>query len=82
MNVTLTPEMEEFVKQKIELGKYESSGDVVIQALMMMEEWEKFKALRRDIQEGLESGKSTVLNMDEIIAEAEREFDRRSLTRR
>jgi antitoxin ParD1/3/4 len=82
MNVTLTPEMEEFVKQKIELGKYESSGDVVIQALMMMEEWEKFKALRRDIQEGLESGKSTVLDMDEIIAEAEREFDRRSLTRR
>ena len=49
---------------------------------MMMEEWEKFKALRRDIQEGLESGKSTVLDMDEIIAEAEREFDRRSLTRR
>ena len=78
MNVTLTPELEALVKRKVESGSYESSVEVIREALRLLEERDKLMALRRDIQEGIDSGKSTPLDMEEIITEAQEEFSRQS----
>lgn len=61
MNVSLTPQLEAYVRAKVDTGLYTSSSEVVREALRMMEQrerqqQEKLEALRRDIQEGLDSG--------------------------
>lgn len=61
MNVSLTPELERLVKDKVETGRYASSSEVIREALRLLEardreEFEKLEALRRDIQAGLDSG--------------------------
>lgn len=76
MNVSLTPQLEEFVRRKVETGLYTSASEVVREALRLLEskertEREKLEALRRDIQEGIDSGFGD-LHMQEIIQEAHR----------
>ena len=41
MNVSLTPELEQFVKSKVENGRYNSASEVVREALRLLEEHEK-----------------------------------------
>ena len=75
MHVSLTPQLEEFVKRKVESGLYHSSSEVIREALRLLEERDRFQemkldTLRKEIQAGLESGESTPLDMAEIKAEA------------
>lgn len=78
MNVSLTPQLEDFVKQKVEAGLYNSVSEVMREALRLLVERDvvkemKLEALRRDLQEGINSldkGKGTPLDMDEIKAKA------------
>lgn len=63
MNVNLTPQLEELVRSKVSSGMYTSASEVVREALRLMEEQDRLKALkleqlRRDIQAGKESGTS------------------------
>ena len=82
MNVSLTPELETFVRGLVETGRYNSSSEVVREALRLIEEREqlrriKFDALRSEIQKGiddLEAGR--VIEWD---AEAAKERLRRQL---
>jgi antitoxin ParD1/3/4 len=74
MNVSLTPELEEYIEQKIETGRYHSASEVVREALRLLEEHDqlrqiRLKELRKDIQVGLESGKSIPLDIEEIKKE-------------
>jgi antitoxin ParD1/3/4 len=74
MNVSLTPELEEYIEQKIETGRYHSASEVVREALRLLEEHDqlrqiRLKELRKDIQAGLESGKSIPLDVEEIKKE-------------
>lgn len=60
MNVSLTPQLESYIKQKLEKGMYNSVSEVVREALRLLEERDalqamKLEALRKDITEGLES---------------------------
>ena len=71
MNVSLTPKLEEWVRQKVESGLYNSASEVVREALRLMEENERLRAarvnqLRRDIREGVDSGSSTTWDSNEI----------------
>ena len=71
MNVSLTPKLEEMIKQKVASGSYNSSSEVIREALRLLEEQDqlrlvKLEKLRQDIQEGLESGDSTPLDFDDI----------------
>jgi putative addiction module CopG family antidote len=76
MNVSLTPQLEAFVKQKVETGMYTSVSEVVREALRLMEAQDavqvvKLTALREDIRRGLsslENGKGTPLDMSAIKA--------------
>ncbi len=72
MNVSLTPQLESFVKQKVSTGLYNSVSEVIREALRLLEEKEalkamKLQALRADIQAGIDSldkgeGKSLDIN--------------------
>ena len=70
MNINLSHQLEELVKSKVSSGLYSSASEVVREALRMMEERDRIKAikleqLRGDIREGLESGPATEWNAEE-----------------
>jgi antitoxin ParD1/3/4 len=44
MNVSLTPDLEQFVQQKVETGRYTSASEVVREALRLLEEHEQARA--------------------------------------
>ncbi len=74
MNVNLSPQLEDMVRQKVASGLYTSASEVVREALRMMEAQDQLRAakleqLRQDIREGLESGESTPWDADEIKQE-------------
>ena len=55
MNVSLTPRLEELVKQKVGSGLYGSSSEVIREALRLLEERDRrLASLRRDIAVGIE----------------------------
>lgn len=61
MNINLTPQLEEMVRQKVTSGMYTSASEVVREALRLMEERDalrlaRLEQLKRDIQEGMDSG--------------------------
>jgi antitoxin ParD1/3/4 len=71
MNINLTPQLEEMVRQKVESGLYTSASEVVREALRLMEEKDQFRhakldRLRAEIQEGLDSGPSKDWDADEL----------------
>lgn len=60
MNISLTPQLETFLKQKVETGMYNSVSEVVREALRLLEERDvrqaiTLEALRKDIHRGLDS---------------------------
>lgn len=71
INVNLTPKLEEMVRKKIASGLYGSASEVIREALRLMEEQDRIRAvkldqLRQDIQEGLDSGAPTPWDPEEI----------------
>ncbi|MFY0676304.1 MAG: type II toxin-antitoxin system ParD family antitoxin [Neptuniibacter sp.] len=60
MNVSLTPKLEAFVKNKVKSGSYNSSSEVIREALRLLEQRDaqeqlKLETLRAEIQKGLDS---------------------------
>lgn len=47
MNVSLTPELEEFVASKVQSGRYGSASEVVREALRLLEERDQLRAVQR-----------------------------------
>jgi antitoxin ParD1/3/4 len=41
MNVSLTPELRQFVESHVASGRYESASEVIRQSLRVLEQWEK-----------------------------------------
>lgn len=76
MNVSLTPKLEDFVKNKVESGLYTSASEVIREALRLLETRDsneqvqlKLAALRQDIGEGVASlaqGKGKPLDASRI----------------
>ncbi|MEH1851792.1 MAG: type II toxin-antitoxin system ParD family antitoxin [Nostoc sp.] len=78
MNVSLTLELEKWVQSQVESGMYTSASEVIREGLRLLKEQDTLKEirlaeLRREIQQGIDSGESTPLNMDEIIAKAKQQ---------
>lgn len=75
MNVSLTPELEQIVRLKVESGLYNSSSEVVREGLRLLQQRDqmrerKLEALRQEIQKGiddLEAGR--VRDGGEVMAE-------------
>jgi len=80
MNVSMTPELENFVDQLVDSGRYSSRSEAVRAALRLLEDQErlravKLEALREKIQEGLNSGSATPLDMEKVKKEARAEWE-------
>ena len=86
MNISLTPELEKFVKDKVESGRYHSASEVVREGLRLLEAQElvrevKLTALREEIQKGLDSGAPTPLDIAAIKARGRKRLAARLKTR-
>ena len=74
MNINLSPQLEELVRNKVASGFYNSASEVVREALRLMDAQDrlretKLNQLRQDIQDGLDSGEATAWNPDEVKQE-------------
>jgi antitoxin ParD1/3/4 len=71
MNVSLTEELANFVKVKVESGRYTSSSEVICEALRLLEEQDqteqqKIQWLREAWASGVTSGDAAELDMEAI----------------
>jgi antitoxin ParD1/3/4 len=48
MNVSLPPELEDFVRSKVKTGQYNSPSDVVLEALRLLEQHEKARLIQTE----------------------------------
>lgn len=75
MNVSLTPELEQFVHGKVQSGRYLSASEVVREALRLLEERDclremRLAALRKNIAIGVEqSDQGDVFEGEAVIQE-------------
>lgn len=74
MNINLTPQLEEMIRQKVTSGLYTSASEVVREALRLMDEKDKLllaklACLRHDIQDGFDSGPAIAWDAEEIKRE-------------
>ena len=79
MNVSLTPELEQYIRTKVDSGRYLSASEVVREALRLLEQKEKrLQELRVEIQKGFDSGHSEPLNMEAVKAKARKRLSEES----
>jgi antitoxin ParD1/3/4 len=76
-SVALGTHFEDFVKMQLSSGRYNNVSEVVRDGLRLLEDQEdlrlaRLESLRTALQQGLNSGPATPLNMDEVKAEGRR----------
>jgi antitoxin ParD1/3/4 len=77
MNVSLTPELEQFVHEKVKSGRYLSASEVVREALRLLEERDrlyqaKLAELQRHLAIGIEQAdRGELIDDDDMFAELE-----------
>jgi len=71
MNVSLTPELQKFVEDKVATGLYSSASEVVRAGLRILEEDERWRAhMFEKVQEGLrERAEGKMITKDEFLAD-------------
>jgi antitoxin ParD1/3/4 len=75
MNVSLTPQLEELVKRKVESGLYNSSSEVIREALRLLEERDRLQEIRlvelkQEIKKGLDQlDRGEGIDGKEVMAE-------------
>ena len=80
MNISLTPELEQFVQAKLHSGMYHSASEVIREGLRLLKERDQFQqmrlaALREEILKGVEQadqGLFSSKSFDDIKAEGRR----------
>ncbi len=73
MQVTLNTHYEVVLKNKLASGLYETANDIIQEALSLLEERDllyelQLKKLREEIQQGIDSGEATPLDIEAIKA--------------
>jgi antitoxin ParD1/3/4 len=82
VNISLTPELEQLVKDKVSSGKYHSVSEVMGEALRLLDERDRIRdqrlaELKAKIQEGIEaSERGEVVDGEEVFAEIEEDIRR------
>ena len=88
MNITLTPELENLINEKIKSGLYNSPSEVVQESLQLLKKRDELKhwrreELRREVMKGVEQMRNGQYRTyssaeelaEEIITEARAEFE-------
>ncbi|MFB2918537.1 MULTISPECIES: type II toxin-antitoxin system ParD family antitoxin [Aerosakkonema] len=82
MNVSLTPELEKFVQEKVKSGRYLSASEVVREALRLLQEEDQIRQLRlenlrKEIAIGIEQAdRGEVVDGKEVIKELYEKIER------
>ena len=80
MNISLTPELEQFVQSTVNNGRYSSASEVVWAALRLLEQREierlvRLEELRKEIMIGIEaSHRGEVFDGEEVLRELREEI--------
>ena len=79
MNVSLTPHLESLVKGKVESGLYNSSSEVIREALRLLDDRDRLREmrladLREAIQQGIDSGPAGLLDVETIKSEGRKQL--------
>lgn len=80
IHATVTPELDSFVNKLVDTGRFSSQSEAVRAALRLLEDKErlrdmKLEALKEKIQEGLDSGPASTLDMEKIKKAARRAWE-------
>lgn len=81
MNISLTPELDDFIRRQVESGLYHSSSEVVRDGLRLLKEREEIRQIRleeirKKIAVGIEqANRGEVFTMEEVFNELSREED-------
>ncbi len=84
MNISLTPDLDNWIEEQVKTGCYFSATEVICEALHLLQNSEavkqqKLNSLRADIKQGiddLDAGRYTVFNpnfVDDLLAETEQD---------
>ena len=71
MNVSLTPKLEGYVKQKLSSGFYNSASEIIREGLRLLEEQDSIKQFKEELNRGitsLDAGHGRAFNKDNIKA--------------
>lgn len=87
MNISLSPEQEQMIAQRIESGRYQSASAVIDKALLLLDlqednATEDFALLRAEIQKGIDQsdrGEVEALDISAIKREGRQVIARREL---
>ncbi|MGH2561047.1 MAG: type II toxin-antitoxin system ParD family antitoxin [Thermomicrobiales bacterium] len=75
MSVSLSPQVEARIRQRVEAGTYHSADEVINEALSLLDERDRqLLALRAKLQIGLDSGE-TIEYSSELMNQIEREAE-------
>ena len=85
MDITLTPEIEHWIQDKVASGLYTSESEVIREAIRLLKDRDELKLLavedlRREIQRGLDQldrGESVSLDVERIKSEGRRRLAQR-----
>jgi antitoxin ParD1/3/4 len=77
MNVSLTPELENLVQEKVKSGNYNSASEVIREALRLLKEQDQLREIRREevrreVMKGVEqiqNGQYTTISSSEEAAQ-------------
>ncbi len=75
MNVSLSPELERLIEQKVKSGMYNSASEVIRAGLRLMQEQDELRQIRlrelqRDVKKGLDQiERGEVVEADEVFQE-------------
>ncbi|MDR3423966.1 MAG: type II toxin-antitoxin system ParD family antitoxin [Alphaproteobacteria bacterium] len=75
LSISLTPQLENMVRAKIDSGMYSSASEVVREALRLLDEQDQLRknrleTLRRDIDAGIKSGRGRKATAEDVIKRA------------
>lgn len=79
MNITLLPNQEQFISEKIHRGEYQSAGEVLTAALLALEQRDQALArVRAQIDEGFaQAERGELLDGDEVFQQIRRRGSKR-----
>jgi antitoxin ParD1/3/4 len=78
VNISLTPELGAFLQNRVKSGRYQTTSEVVREALRLLQNQEKereegLKQLKANLQRGAaEAGRGELLDADEVFEELRR----------
>ena len=89
MNVSLTPELERFIRDKVKSGMYNTASEVVREAIRLLDERDrlrqfKLERLRIDIQQGIDeadAGLVVEFDADDFVRRGRQRLSERKTTK-